>query len=57
MKPGRGLGIDEHDEEPPSPFHWAAELGEGLFARFKNHKQEQGGSGNKNNGFSLKSLF
>ena len=45
------------DSAPPSPFHWAAEIGEGLFGRFKQQKGEQTPSGSKQGGFSLKSLF
>lgn len=43
-------------EAPPSPFHWAAELGEGLFGRFKQPKADQSGNGGSGGSF-LKSLF
>ena len=52
-----GSGQGNEDSPPPSPFHWAAEIGEGLFGRFKHQKGEQNASGNRGGGFSLKSLF
>jgi hypothetical protein len=42
---------------PQSPFGWAAELGEGIFGRFKSGNIEQTPRGEKGGGFNIKSLF
>lgn len=55
-KPKDASGQGNDDSAPPSPFHWAAEIGEGLFGRFKQQKAEQNSS-SRGGGFSLKSLF